>query len=58
MGDRAKFKLQKLKMLDASQLHLKQGLWKIRISQMDVPILGFEYRPSETKKYAKWIIPL
>ena len=58
MGDRAKFKLQKLKVLDASQLPLKQGLWKIRISQLDVPILGFEYRSSDTKKHAKWIIPL
>lgn len=58
MGDRAKFKLQKLKMLDASQLPLKQGLWKIRISQLDVPILGFEYRSRDTKKHAQWIIPL
>ena len=58
MGDRAKFKLQKLKMLDVSQLHLKQGLWKIRISQMDVPILGFEYRPSDAKKYVNCIILL
>ena len=58
MGDRAKFKLQKLKMLDASQLPLKQGLWKIRISQLDVPILGFEYRSRDTKKHTQWIIPL